>query len=386
MKIQEHISLKELTTMKIGGTARYFCVAETEQELKEAFAFSEEKDVPVLILGGGSNVLIASGELSALVIKIDLKGVVWDEDGESTLVIAGAGESWDGLVAQAVERGLWGIENLSGIPGSVGATPIQNIGAYGAEIKDVVEWVEVFDTKTGKVKKLRKDVCQFSYRDSLFKKPEGKSLIVLRVALRLKKNGTPNLEYKDLQKYFYGESHSLLYPPKDGSASGGKGSTRVFVGEGFKSSGLDDSATSFKKGGIPTLAEVRDAVLSIRTGKFPDLKTHGTAGSFFKNPIISKEKFDELKRRYPELPGFELPTTNSKLPTIKVPLAWILDNLCGLKGYSKGSVKLFEKQPIVLVHSGSASSGEVEMFAKEIMERVKEKTGIEIEWEVALMK
>jgi len=379
MHIQEHTSLKEFTTMKIGGTARYFAVVTTTRELQEAVNFAKEKGIPTLLLGGGSNILIAGGEINALALKIEIKGVEWKEApqfsifnfqfsrSKSVLVIAGAGESWDGLVKEAVERGLWGIENLSGVPGSVGGAPIQNIGAYGTEIKETIEWVEIFDTRTGELKKLSNKECEFEYRDSMFKRPEGKTLIVTRVALRLQKNGTPHLEYKDLR-------------------------------ESFKLEVLSSKEEKEKRVKQITLSEVRKAVIEIRSKKFPDLKEFGTAGSFFKNPIIPEAQFYELKKRYPGLPGFSLDakparTTEdsvqsggrSTLNAVKIPLAWVLDNICGFKGFEKGNVKLFEKQPIVLVQNGLATAEEVEVFAKEIIATVKEKTGIEIEWEVAFI-
>ena len=359
LRIQEHISLKEFTTMKIGGTARYFAVVKRAEELQEAVIFAKEKEVPMVVLGGGSNILITDGELTVLVIKIEIKGMTFEEEMSSLLVTAGAGESWDGLVSLAVTKGLWGIENLSGIPGTVGAAPIQNIGAYGTEVKDVIEWVEVFNTKTEKTERLSGEACSFSYRDSVFKHAEGKAFIVIRVAFRLKKAGAPQLEYKDLK-------------------------------ERFKMSDV-----GIKNGDIPSqpsLSEIRNAVIEIRSGKFPDLKEFGTAGSFFKNPIIPEAQFNELKGKFPNLPGFEVPVTHLglkaksyKLKAIKVPLAWILEHLCGLKGFKKGNVSLFERQPIVLVQNGFATAEEIEVFANEIIAQVKAKTGIDVEWEVQKM-
>ena len=374
MRIQEHISLKELTTLKIGGVARYFVLAQSISELKEAIAFAKEKEVPFMILGGGSNILIHDSGFQGLVIKNEFKGIEYpshrteteQERGTDTkLIIAGAGESWDELVATTVERELWGLENLSGIPGSVGATPVQNIGAYGAEIKDTLEWVEVFDAESGEVQRIANADCEFEYRDSIFKNPENKCLIITSVAFRLKTNGTPNLEYKDLK-------------------------------ERFK---IQDSR--FKKE-WPALADIRKAVLEIRSKKFPDLTQFGTAGSFFKNPIISQEQFDKLKKQYPDLHGFSLsysPLRKGALPSsaggmlassnqklmVKLPLAWILDNICNLKGYRKGNVALFEKQPIVLVNLGDATADEIKEFAEEIIACVKSKTGIDIEPEVQYM-
>ena len=461
MDIREHIPLKELTTLKIGGTARYFAAVESSEALREAVSFAREKSIPFAILGGGSNVLISGGEFQGLVIQIGIRGVEWEsplEKGEKrmrgasqdlehsssdakgvqpryegpesargrvvtthasgtpfakgdVLVVAGAGENWDALVSEAVKRGLWGIENLSGIPGTVGAAPIQNIGAYGTEIKETVKWVEVFDTRTGTFKQLSNADCRFAYRDSIFKKPEGRSFIVTRVALRLKKSGVPNLEYKDLKNYFFGETHSSF--PK----GGGESASRRVLNPSPPSAVLP-----LRKGELLTLAAIRAAVLLIRSKKFPDLNQFGTAGSFFKNPIVSKEKFDELKKKYPDLPGFLISCSpfpkgstpsseegfkSSGLPVrrlaggedsatsfkkggieerVKIPLAWVFDNICGLKGFEKGNVRLFEKQPIVLVQNGSASSEEIESFAKEIAENVKEKTGIDVEWEVQSIK
>jgi UDP-N-acetylmuramate dehydrogenase len=356
MRIQEYVPLKNLTTLKVGGVARYLTLISSLRELRQALAFAREKNLPFVILGGGSNVLVADEGCAGLVIKNEIQGIEWSEappsattlrKGEeegSVRVIAGAGESWDALVAASVEQGLWGVENLSGIPGTAGAAPVQNIGAYGTELADVLEWVETLDSETGEVRTLTKDACGLSYRESFFKTPKGKSCIITRVALRLTKNGTPNLEYKDLALKFQVPSSKFQVE-------------------------------------APALAGIREAVLEIRAGKFPDLAKFGTAGSFFKNPIISQAQFDELKKRFPALPGFKLRIKDEGL-RMKISLAWVLDNICDLKGYQKGNVKLFEKQPIVLVQTGDATSEEVESFAREVILRVKEKTGIDVEWEV----
>ena len=204
MRIREYISLKALTTLNIGGTARYFVSVGSVENLRKAVLFVRKKKLPLVVLGGGSNVLVTDGEIDALVVKIEIKDVLWRANNgraDSVLVISGAGENWDALVASAVKKRLWGIENLSGIPGTVGAAPVQNIGAYGAELKDTLEWVEVLDAKNGKLRTLSNKECGFGYRDSVFKRPGGKRFIVIRVALRLKRRGVPNLEYKDLKSY-----------------------------------------------------------------------------------------------------------------------------------------------------------------------------------------
>ncbi len=292
LRVREHVTLKDFTTLKVGGTARYFFSVSTAETLAEAVLFARGKKLPLVVLGGGSNVIVSDTLIDALVVKIEIQGIEWVEDvlkcrdfdilksqhlnmsesqnsnistSQNVLVVAGAGESWDALVGEAVKRGLWGIENLSGIPGTVGAAPIQNIGAYGAEIQNVLEWVEVFDAKTGKIRTLPNHECFFGYRDSIFKTPRGRDLIITRVALRLSKNGTPHLEYKDLKERFKNKD------------------------SGFKN---------------PTVQEIRQAVLEIRIRKFPNLRQFGTAGSFFKNPIIPKRQFDELKKKYPDLVGY----------------------------------------------------------------------------------
>ena len=269
-----------------------------------------------------------------LVIKIDIKGV--------TGLKVGAGENWDDFVSQCVKNGLYGIENLSGIPGTVGASLVQNIGAYGVEVKDVIESVEVFDTETLTTKILSNKDCNFGYRDSIFKKPKGKKYIITYVTFKLKKEGKLNIEYKDVKNYF------------------------------------------IEKGIIPTLQEVRKTILEIRKGKFPDLSKYGTAGSFFKNPIIKKEQYEKLLKEYPSIPHYEIYTASGGIDELnmKIPLAWILDNVCNIKGIRKGNVGVYEKQPLVLVNWGGATAQEVKKYAEEITILVKQKTGIDIEPEV----
>lgn len=366
LNIRENEPLARYTTLKIGGTARYFVVVVSIDELKEAVLFARKKALPLFVLGGGSNMLIADGEIDALVIKMEIQGVKWIFPGFSIfnfqfskskdrVAVVGAGESWDAFVAETVEKGLWGLENLSGIPGTVGASPVQNIGAYGVEVKDSILWVEVFDVRTGKLVKLSNEECGFSYRDSIFKQEKGRSLIVLNVAFALQKNGIPRLEYKDIKENFKLQIESVKQE---------KAVEQI------------------------TIQEIRKAVLEIRAGKFPDLAVYGTAGSFFKNPIISQEKFDELKKKFPGLPGFKAHgtgenETNTKPPRkVKVPLAWILDHICGMKGYSKGNVALFERQPIVVVNTGHATAEEITAFTNSVMRCVKEKTGIDVDCEV----
>jgi UDP-N-acetylmuramate dehydrogenase len=327
MIIEEQVPLAPLTTFRIGGPARYFARAQSVQEVKEVLSFAKERTLQVLILGGGSNVLISDEGFDGVVLKLELKGVL--REGET--LIAAAGEEWDALVERAIMEGLWGIENLSGIPGSVGASPVQNIGAYGTELKDVLDWVEVLDRESGTVVKLTKRECGFGYRTSTFKRGHGR-YVVLRVALRLHKNGTPNTTYKDLVD---------------------------IVGS--------------------TLPQIRQKVLAVRADKFPDLSKEGTAGSFFLNPVISKKQVAQLSARYPGMPQY--PTEGG----IKLSLAWLLDRVLQVKGMHEGGARLFEKQPLVIAAERDSKAYEVRILAQKIKNLVKEKLQIEIEEEVRIV-
>ncbi|MES3031022.1 MAG: UDP-N-acetylmuramate dehydrogenase [Patescibacteria group bacterium] len=335
MTIKENISLKDFTTFKIGGNARFFCKASSEDELLEAIGFSKKHKVPFFILGGGSNILVPDAGFPGLVIKMELKGVVYEEGEKTTKAIVQAGENWDGFVADTVSRGLYGLENLSSIPGTVGAAPVQNIGAYGTEVKNTVESVYALDLKKDEFVTLSNAECRFDYRDSLFKKEKGR-YVILSVTFVLSREKSLNHSYKDLTEYF-GRKHISK----------------------------------------PTLAQVRDAVVEIRKGKFPDLTHVGTAGSFFKNPVVSVKKAEELVSKYPEIITYSV---NSKFT--KIPLAWILDHVCGFKGKQKGSVGVYKNQALVLVNHGGAKAVDVIALAQEMLESVYEKTGIEIEPEV----
>lgn len=342
MKITSSVLLSEHTSFRTGGPARFFVEAHSASDVQEIVAQAAVEGLPLIVLGEGSNVLISDDGFPGYVIVPKILGITFEDISENVehgvRVIAGAGVHWDDLVAETVSKNLSGLENLSLIPGSVGAAPVQNIGAYGAEIGNVVEWVEVFDS--GQLRILAKDQMRLGYRDSIFKRPEGRGLIIVRVAFRLKKNGMPNISYKDVANFFAKENEDV---------------------------------TQIK---VPTVADVRNAIIKIRSEKLPDIKKYGTAGSFFKNPIISAEKYAELLEKFPGMPSY--PVGGDK----KIPLAWILDKVCGLNGYREGNVGLYETQPLALVNFGGATSTEIKNFAKKIANIVKEKTEIEIEWEV----
>lgn len=337
MEILENVPLAPCTTFVIGGPARYLALAQDDKEVCEAFAFAKAHSLPVFILGGGSNLLVDDTGYAGLVIKIELKGIDIEEGAEpdTKVVSAAAGEGWDELVERACAEGWWGLENLSGIPGTVGGAVVQNIGAYGAALSETVAWVEALDTATGAVKRLSNAECAFGYRDSIFK--HNPQLVVLRAAFALSTKPRPNTTYKDLAKLF------------------------------------TDPAVDIQA--------VRTAVLAIRKGKFPDLALEGTAGSFFKNPILPKVEADALKATYPEMPLFTMPETSG----VKVPLAWLLDNVLNLKGASVGGARLFERQPLVIAAKRNTQSNDVKALAEKIKKEVKEKLKINIEEEVKIL-
>ena len=336
MLVKENISLSKYTTMRVGGPARFFVSVKTILELASAIKFSKEKNIQFFIIGCGSNIIISDNGFAGLVIKLDLRGVEFEDyRSGKVLVIARAGEIWDCLVRQSVNNKLFGIENLSLIPGTVGAAPIQNIGAYGTELSETLEWVEIFDTETFKISRLGRSDCGFEYRDSIFKNIKNKNLIITGVALALLKNGIPKTDYKDVKEYLM--VHSIANP---------------------------------------TISDMREVVISIRKKKFPN-DSQGTAGSFFKNPIVNNRDFNILKQRYPDMPFYGLPDDK-----YKIPLAWILDYICDLKGKRIGNIGVYKNQPLVLVNYGDASAMEICKFAEKIKKDVFEKTKIIIEYEV----
>ncbi len=337
MNIRENVLLAPYTTFHIGGPARYFVEAESDADIVEAVKFAHTNTLPIFILGGGSNLLISDRGYDGLVIHMTGKALQLEERDESTLVIADAGMNWDKLVSVCVEAGLWGVENLSGIPGNVGATPVQNIGAYGAEVGSFIEWVDVYDMNECAFKRLSKTECKLAYRDSIFKQEEGKSLIVVRVAYQLSRKGERNIEYKDLIAYAQNE-HILA-----------------------------------------TIVDVRNAVLTIRERKFPlyDGTNIGTAGSFFKNPVVSSEAGATFSVRFPSAPVFPQENGNMKLSA-----AWIIDHILEMKGVREGNVGTWEAQALVMINYGGATATEVAAFAKHIILRALNETGIILESEV----
>ncbi|MBY0111032.1 UDP-N-acetylmuramate dehydrogenase [Patescibacteria group bacterium] len=335
MTIQEHVPLASLTTLRVGGPASYVATCTSVEDVREALVFAKEHSLPYYVLGGGSNVLAPDEGYKGVMILVRLLGLEYIDEGTRVLMKSSAGESWDAVVEEAAARGLWGIENLAGIPGTIGAAPIQNIGAYGAELKDTLDSVEVLDADTGEVRTLSVEECELAYRDSRFKREP--HLIVTKVTLALQKNGTPKIEYKDLLK--------------------------------AQEQGADLSSP----------AAIGKVVREVRGDKFPDLRTTGTAGSFFKNPILTSEKYAALKELYGEVPSFPHPHG------IKIPLAFVLDRVLNLRGFRQGPAWLFGSQPLVLALDREGRAEDVESLARLVEQKVFDATGITIEREVRSM-
>jgi len=316
LHIVENELLAPFTTLRLGGTARFFVRVTEVSEIEEALHFAKDRSLPVLFLGGGSNLLVREIGFNGLVIKIEIKGIEKKEEGDHATYIAQAGEEWDAFVTRTCSDGYWGLENLSGIPGTVGAAPVQNIGAYGVELAESLLWIESIDTHTHTLVRHTPSQCHFSYRSSMFKKELNRYLIV-RVAFMLSKRSTPRLAYKDVAAAFMGR--------------------------------------------VPTSSqEVRESILHIRAQKFPNLLLEGSAGSFFLNPIVPFELAESLVTHYPELPHFSVEGG------VKLSLAWLLDHALHLRGTRIGGARLFEKQPLVIVTDTRATAKDVMLLQKKI--------------------
>ncbi len=338
ISIQQNTPLAPYTTLGVGGAARSFVEVKSVDELSEAVAYAKEQGESFVMLGGGSNLLVPDAGYDGLVIKMSIVGVEEiDQTTENVVIKVGAGVNFDTLVGQTVERGWWGLENLSSIPGTVGATPVQNVGAYGAEISQTVVLVEVYDTHKDIITTLSNSECEFAYRTSAFKQDPSR-YIITAVTFSLSLLARPQCTYTDLAKHFANEAS-------------------------------------------PSLESIRQAIQEIRSQKFPDWTVVGTAGSFFKNPIIPAEQALPLLEKYPDLPHY--PEDNGQ---VKLSLGYILDKICGLKGYKIGKVGLYQNQALVLVVDKEAAATEVLNFAKEITQKVFEYTGITIEREVTLLE
>ena len=342
--MKENIQLAPYTTLGIGGPARFFVRVESEDELLAAFSFAETRQVPIFILGGGSNVLIADEGFPGLVIYVALKGASWSNEGSDVIVTANAGEDWDNLVRQCVERDLAGVECLSGIPGSVGGTPVQNVGAYGQEVSETIVSVRAFDRHTGRFVELSAAECQFSYRASIFNTTARDRYVVTAVTYSLRPHGEPAIRYPDLKNFF------------------------------------SNVPTT------PSLGLTREAVRSIRARKAmlitpgdPDCRS---AGSFFKNPIITTEHFQQIEIESREKgligEGGSVPHFAAAKGKIKVPAAWLIEHAGFHKGYGAGRVGISSKHTLAIINRGGGTACEVLNVMKVIQGRVWEQFSVSL--------
>ncbi|WP_276876276.1 UDP-N-acetylmuramate dehydrogenase [Chryseobacterium joostei] len=337
--MQENFSLKPYNTFGVDAKSKYFIEINNIEELKDALSFSKAKSLPLLLLGGGSNILLTK-DFDGLAIKLNLKGISEENlNKNEVLVTAKAGENWHEFVLDCLGKNYGGLENLSLIPGNVGTSPMQNIGAYGTEIKDVFVSCKVLDLENLELKTFNLEECRFGYRDSIFKQ-EGKGrYIILEVTFRLTK------KYHHI-KTEYGAITSEL-----------------------KNMGIEQ----------PTIQDVSKAVISIRQSKLPDPKEIGNAGSFFKNPTIPLAQFEALQQKFENIQGY--PNGNM----VKVPAGWLIEQ-CGWKGKQIGNVASHKLQSLVIINAtGTATGKEIFDFSTEIINSVKEKFGIEVEREVNII-
>ena len=345
MTIQENVPLVPLTTLQVGGAARYFAELKREDEVREATQFAKTRDLPLFVLGGGSNLVVADSGWPGLVLRIAIGGITTptthDTTGNAVLFSVGAGVNWDDFVAQAVVQNCAGVECLSGIPGSVGGTPVQNVGAYGQEVADTIESVRAFDLKQDRVVVLPKPACEFRYRTSIFNSSERGRYIILRVNYRLKRGGAPSLHYADLQKHFAENAAQRKTPP--------------------------------------SLADVREAVRAIRRSKgmliVPGDEDCRSAGSFFKNPVLSEEQFRDLAERA-QSKGLEIPSYPALDKQRKVSAAWLVEHSGFSKGYAAGAAGISHKHALALINRGDAHASDIVELKDKIQHAVQETWGI----------
>ena len=337
MIVKENVSLKGYNTMGIDATARYFYEVKSVQDLKEVLAADQFAAMPKLILGGGSNLLF-TGDYAGLVIKIAMMGreVVKEAEDEVQVKI-GAGENWHELVLYAIKNGWGGIENLSLIPGTVGAAPMQNIGAYGVEIKEVFASLEAVNLNSGELHTFNAAACQFGYRNSIFKNELKNQYIITSVTLCFSKKPKVNTSYGAIR-------------------------------ETLEQMGVE----------TPDIRSVSEAVIHIRQSKLPDPEKIGNSGSFFKNPVIDKAIYDDLKMAFPTIPGYE------NHNQVKVPAAWLIEQ-CGWKGKTIGEIGVHQRQSLVLVNYGNGKGKDLQKLAQEIQKSVVDKFGIQLQPEVNIV-
>ena len=343
MRLEENIPLAPLTTFRLGGPARFFAEVTSPGEVTEAVTFARARNLPLFVLGGGSNLVVSDSGWPGLVLKVATSGIErrpGHNDEGKVLFDVGAGESWDRFVSQAVVAQCAGVECLTGIPGSVGGTPVQNVGAYGQEVSETIESVEVFDLDDGQVRELCREACGFEYRSSIFNTSERGRFIILRVAYALTPGGEPYLKYADLKRHFEGRETA------------------------------------------PNLAETREAVRHIRASKgmliVPGDPDCQSAGSFFKNPVLSQAQHEQLEARA-HAKGLTVPSYPALESRKKVSAAWLVEKSGFARGYGFGHVGISSKHTLAIINRGGASAREVVALKDQIQHRVEEIWGVRLE-------
>jgi UDP-N-acetylmuramate dehydrogenase len=342
MLIRSNAPLGPLTTLQVGGPAQYFVEAKSIADVNEAVEFAKSKSLPLFVLGGGSNLVISDAGWPGLVLKIAIPGTTEHKENDTIRFEVGAGEEWDSFVAGAVARNCAGVECLSGIPGSVGGTPVQNVGAYGQEVADTIESVIALDLRDGQQREISKADCGFKYRTSIFNTTERGRYIILQVTYALKLGGTAHIAYADLKKHFYGWEEA------------------------------------------PTLADTREAVRRIRASKgmliTPGDADCRSAGSFFKNPILSATEFDDLTKRATEK-KLQIPSYPALDAQRKVSAAWLVEHSGFARGYSAGRVGISSKHSLAIINRDQATAADVVALKEHIQQRVQDIWDIRLEAE-----
>ena len=333
MKDLKNYSLKAHNTFGIDAKCSRFLEFENELEAAEVAQILRKSTLPYIIIGGGSNLLLTK-DFEGIVVRSGIKGYTFDSD----CMECGSGEVWDDMVAVSIQAGYYGMENLSLIPGDVGASAVQNIGAYGVEAKDLIVNVWAIEIATGKACMWRNEECGYSYRQSRFKHDWKNQYLIIRVSYRLSRTFTPHLDYGNIR-------------------------------------------AELEKKGIqePTAQQLRDVIIDIRNAKLPDPKVMGNAGNFFMNPIVSREKYEVLAATYENMPHYPVDEAHEKIPA-----GWMIDQ-CGWKGKKMGRAGVHDKQALVLVNCGGATGEDIVSLCRQIQHDVKAKFGIDIYPEVNII-
>ncbi len=356
LDIKSGVDISEYTTIGLGSVAKYFVSCRSVDEIRSAFQFAESERLPVQILGGGSNVIFPDDGFNGLVLKIDCKGVECVPDGEYTMVRAAAGEVWDDLVKLCVGKDLAGVECLSGIPGSVGATPIQNVGAYGQEVKDTIISVKALDRKSLELVEFTSADCEFGYRKSRFKTRDKDCFVIVEVAYRLRNSGMPTIRYEELREH-------------------------------IRVNGIEQGTRNTERGSVG-LQEVRDAVLALRRRKSmvvdPDDPNSRSVGSFFVNPILSENEHKNFIEKL-SLNGIKSAPSYKDAAGTKLSAAWLIENSGFHKGYGRNGVGISPNHALALVnYSGTAEA--ILSLASDIEGAVREKFGVQLEREAVVVE